>query len=90
MLIAGWVGIYIGLAHRWWPAVGLVGTAAILWLLWLEWGTDPRRPIYLAILRTAFWVMVSLLAFLTLVFFLLLIATVGAELGLWGSPWDDR
>jgi hypothetical protein len=84
------MGVCVGLAHRWWPVVCLVGIAAILWLFWLERRTEPRRTISQAILRTVAWAMASLGTFVVFVFALLLVASVGAALGLWGSPWDGR
>ncbi|MCW2979541.1 MAG: hypothetical protein JWO14_1268 [Solirubrobacterales bacterium] len=90
VLIAVWVALYISLADRLWSVVCVVGIAAVLWLFWLERGTTPRRTVAETILRTAFWAIVSLLGFLALGFFLLFLATVGAGIGLWGSPWDGR
>lgn len=90
VLIAVWVAIFFSLGSRLWPVVCVVGIAAVVWLFWLELGTTPRRTIAEAILRTAFWVIVSLLGFLTLGFLFLLVATAGAGIGLWGSPWDGR
>jgi hypothetical protein len=90
VLIAVWVALYVSLVDRLWPVVGVVGVAAVIWLFWLERGATPRRTIAEAILRTAFWAIVSLIGFLALVFVLLFLATVGAGIGLWGSPWDGR
>jgi hypothetical protein len=90
VLVAFWVAIYVSLVHRLWPVVCLVGIVAILWLFWLERQATPRRTISQAALRSAFWAIASLLAFVVLVFVLILAATAGAGIGLWGSPWDGR
>ena len=87
VLIAVWVALYISLVHRLWPVVCVVGIGAVIWLFWLERGATPRRTIAEAILRTAFWAIVSLLAFLALIFVLLFLATIGAGFGWWESPW---
>jgi hypothetical protein len=89
-LVAVWVAIYISLVHRVWAVVCLVGIGAVLWLFWLERATTPRRTVLQAVLRIAFWAIASLFALVALFFVALAVATVGAEIGLWGSPWDDR
>jgi hypothetical protein len=90
VLIAVWVALYVSLVDRLWPVVGVVGVAAVAWLFWLERGATPRRTIAEAILRTAFWAIVSLLGFLALISVLLFLATIGAGFGWWESPWDGR
>jgi hypothetical protein len=90
VLTAVWMAIYVGTVHRLWAMVCLVGIAAILFLFWSERATTPRRTILQAALRTAFWATASLLAFVVLVFVLILLATAGSQMGLWGSPWGGR
>jgi hypothetical protein len=90
VLVAVWIAIYVGTVHRLWAVVCLVGVVATLWLLWSERATTPRRTILQAALRTAFWAIASLLAFVVLVIALIVAATIGAGFGWWGSPWDGR
>jgi hypothetical protein len=90
VLVAVWVAIYVCLANRQWPLVYLIGIAAILCLFSVERATGPKRTIPQAIVGTGLWAMASLLALVVLFFVVIVAATAGSEIGLWGSPWDGR
>jgi hypothetical protein len=90
VLLGGWVVVWVCMAHRLLPLIGVVGVVALFSLFWLERSMTPRRSVPEAILRAVSWVVGSLLALLLFFFLLLVVATLGAELGLWGSPWDGR
>ena len=89
-LIVVWVLIYVVLVHRSWIALGLI-TAAGLGLAYLFGATaDRARTLPARIVAMLTWAGGSLAGMIALCFLLLVVATIGAMLGLWGSPWDGR
>jgi hypothetical protein len=88
--MASWVLIALALRVDLWlgvlVAVLLVGFCST----WLRRAGGPGQTWFSAILQIAIWAAFSILAWIALYVVALVVATAGAEAGLWGSPWDGR
>jgi hypothetical protein len=90
LVMTGWALVGIALRVELWLGAVVALILVSLWLYRLRETAGPGRTWMGSILLILGWAALSLLAWVGLYFVLLVIATVGAGFGWWGSPWDDR
>jgi hypothetical protein len=89
-LMAGWVLIAVVRASGPWPfGAVIIALLALGWLYWLERTVGHRTQMW-AVAWVAIWIAASFVALVAALIGCLVVATIGYELGLWGSPWDGR
>jgi glucose uptake protein GlcU len=89
-LMVGWALIGVALRFQLWPAAVIVALLGIVWLYRSQRRTELGKTLIGTILGVVGWAAASLLAWVALYVVFLVVATVGAGFGWWGSPWDGR